>query len=269
MQLLDGKKYSEELALIYKEQVSNITLAIIQVGSNEANNIYVRNKISYCKLVGIDVCVYHIEENNFLELKELINKLNKDDSITGIILQSPTIGIDFEEAVNLIDPKKDVDGLTKYSISNLCNNKESIIPCTVKGIIKLLEHYNITIKNKNITILGRSNVVGKPLALALKNRGANITVCHSKTEDLSLYTKSADIIISAVGKPNLVTKEMVKDGFIGIDVGINKVDDKIVGDFDFDNIKSKASYITPVPKGVGPMTVSMIVDNLIILKNKK
>ena len=270
MQLLDGKKYSSELALKYKEQTFglNISLAIIQVGKNLTSDIYVRNKVRYCESVGIKVVVYYIEEGAREKLKTLIKRLNNDHNVTGIILQSPTIGIDFDEMIELIDSLKDVEGLTKDNIYRLYMNKEAIIPCTVKGIIKLFEYYNIDLTGKSITIIGRSNIVGKPLAIALENRNATVTLCHSKTKDLSIFTKNADIVISAVGIPKMITSDLLKDGFIGIDVGINKLNGKTYGDFDFDNVKEKASFITPVPGGIGPMTIAMIVDNLIMMKKR-
>ena len=201
-----------------------------------------------------------------IKFLKLINNLNNDSKVTGIILQSPIPGIDFNKMVELIDSSKDVDGLTKNNIYNLYINNETIIPCTVKGIIKLLEHYKISLKGANVCIIGRSNIVGKPLALALENRDATVTLCHSKTKDLHLYTKNADIVISAVGIPKLITGDYVKNGVICVDVGINRINNSLCGDFDYESVKDKALFITPVPGGVGPMTVSMIVDNLIAMK---
>lgn len=270
MILMDGKSYRDELLIEYKERIKelDITLAIIQVGNNDASNLYIKNKIKYCSDVGIDVKYYNIDGSE-KDVIDLINKLNNDDKITGIILQSPTPNMDYDMLAENIDYRKDVDGFSKENIFKLYMNEESIIPCTVKGIIKLLDHYNIEISGSNICIIGRGNIVGKPLSLALTNRNATVTLCHSKTKNLKEITKKSDIIISAVGKANIITKSMVKDGFVGIDVGINRVDGKLVGDFDFDNIKDKASYITPVPGGVGPMTIAMIIDNLIEMSIKK
>ena len=266
--LLNGKEYREELLEEYKKKVSglDINLAIIQVGSEEASNLYVGNKIKYCNEVGIGVSHYHLETTSEAYLENLINTLNNDPKITGIILQSPTPGIDFDSMAELIAPEKDVDGFTKENIYRLYMNDEKILPCTVKGIVKLLEHYNIPIEGNNVTIIGRGNIVGKPLALALENRNATVTLCHSKTKDLQAKTQNADIVISAAGIPNLINDTMVKDGFVGVDVGINHIDGKLVGDFNFDSVKEKASYITPVPGGVGPMTIAMIIDNLIEMK---
>ena len=268
--ILDGNKVRDELIIKYKDIISkdklDISLGIIQVGNNEESNLYIKNKIKYCEMVGIKVLVFNL--NSEEEVIDKINELNNDDNITGIILQSPTEGMDFDKLVNMIDYKKDVDGLTKNNIYNLYNNNDVIIPCTVKGIFKLLDYYNININNKKICIIGRSNIVSKPLLLELINRDCTVSICHSKTDDLSCYTKNSDVIISCVGKSKLITKDMVNNNFIGIDVGISKINKKIVGDFDFDNLKDKSSYITPVPGGIGPMTVAMIIDNLIYMKKE-
>ncbi|MBQ6538953.1 MAG: bifunctional 5,10-methylenetetrahydrofolate dehydrogenase/5,10-methenyltetrahydrofolate cyclohydrolase [Bacilli bacterium] len=270
MILIDGKKYRDELLEEYKKKVEDlsISLAIIQVGNNEASNLYITNKIKYSSQVGINVEYFNLDTEDEKEVEELINQLNENDNITGIILQSPTPNMNYDRLAEMIDSKKDVDGFTKENIYKLYMKEEAIIPCTVKGIIKLLDHYNIPISGSNICIIGRGNIVGKPLALALTNRDATVTLCHSKTKKLKDITKKADIIISAVGKPNMITEDMVKKDFVGIDVGINKVNGKTVGDFDFENIKDKASYITPVPGGVGPMTIAMIIDNLIEMAEK-
>lgn len=270
MQIIDGIKVRRELLEKYKKKISDnnldISLVIIQVGNNEASNTYIRNKIKYCEMVGIKVEVNKLDENvSEDEVINLIRELNNTD-VTGIILQSPTPGhIDFTKCARLIDSSKDVDGLCKENLFGLRDDHEKILPCTVKGILKLFDYYNIDLSGKNITIIGRGNLVGRPLFDALVNRDATVTLCHSKTKDLAFHTKQADIIVCAVGKHDLITKDMVKDDFIGIDVGINFVDGKLVGDFSKDVVE-KASYLTPVPGGVGPMTVAMIIDNLIELK---
>lgn len=270
MKLIDGKKVREELLKEYKRIIEadnlHITLAIIQVGNDSSSNVYINNKIKYCNSVGIETELFNLD-NNVTEFKvlELINQLNNDSKYTGIILQSPLPShIDFTKCARKIADSKDVDGFSKNHLFGVRDNNEKILPCTVKGILKLFEYYNIDLKGKDIVVIGRSNIVGRPLADALINRDATVTLCHSKTKDISVYTSKADIIISAVGQPNLIHKYMVKDGFIGIDVGINFVDNKMVGDFRKD-IYQQASYITPVPGGVGPMTVAMIIDNLIEL----
>ena len=270
MQIIDGVKVRSELLEEYKKKISDnnldISLVIIQIGNNEASNTYVKNKIKYCEKVGIKVEVNKLDEAvSEEEVINLIRELN-DSDVTGIILQSPTPKhINFIKCARLIDSSKDVDGLCEENLFGLRDNNEKILPCTVKGILRLFDYYNIDLVGKNIVVVGRGNLVGRPLFDALVNRDATVTLCHSKTKDLSLYTKNADIVISAVGKSDLVTKDMVSDGFIGIDVGINFVDGKLVGDMSKD-VSDKASYLTLVPGGVGPMTVAMIIDNLIELK---
>lgn len=267
--ILDGKKLRDELLVQYKEKIReeklNITLAIVLVGNNEASKLYIKNKEKYCTEVGIKVDKYLLAEDTSEEvLINLIKDLNEDKEVTGIILQSPVPnGIDFDKCSGMILPSKDVDGFTKDNVYNLYLNKKSILPCTVKGIIKLLEHYNIEINGKNVAIIGRGNIVGKPLAMALENRNATVSLLHSKTKDLKMFTKDADIVVVACGIPKLLKKDMIKEGSVVIDVGISRVDGKIVGDIDFDNIKDIATFVTPNPGGVGPMTVAMIIDNLI------
>lgn len=267
--ILDGKKLRDELLVQYKEKIKeeklNITLAIILVGNNEASKLYIKNKEKYCTEVGIKVDKYLLDEDTSEEvLINLIKDLNEDEKITGIILQSPVPdGIDFDKCSGMILPSKDVDGFTKDNVYNLYLNKKSILPCTVKGIIKLLEYYNIEINGENVAIIGRGNIVGKPLAMALENRNATVSLLHSKTKDLKMFTKDADIVVVACGIPKLLKKEMIKEGSVVIDVGISRVDGKIVGDIDFDNIKDIALFVTPNPGGIGPMTIAMIIDNLI------
>ncbi len=274
MKVISGTKVRKELLEKYRETIQKkklkIGLAIIQLGDNEASNTYIRNKLKYTEEVGIESNLIKLpEKTKEAELIKVIEELNKDKKVTGIILQSPTPDhIDFTKCARLIDPKKDVDGFSEENLFSIRDNNEKIIPCTVKGILKLFDSYNIPVAGKDIVVIGRSNIVGRPLADALINRNATVTICHSKTKNLEKYTKHADIVVSAVGKPNLVTKEMVKRGFIGIDVGINMVDGKLVGDFTKE-AGEKASYMTPVPGGVGPMTIAMIIDNLIELKEKE
>ena len=273
MILLNGKEYRNELTEEYKKEITdnslNIGLAIIQVGDIPESNIYVKNKINFCNKVGVNTYLYKVNNVYEKDVIDLINKLNEDEKVTGIILQSPTPGIDFDKCVEEIDISKDVDGLTSGNTYKIYRNeKDAILPCTVKGIIKLLEHYNIDLKGKNVTILGRGELVGKPLALALTNLNSTVTLCHSKTENVKEHVRNADIVVGAMGNPHYITKDMLKEGFIGVDAGTTFVDGKQVGDFDFDNVKDYSSYITPPVGGVGPMTVSMIVDNLIEMKKK-
>ena len=272
--ILDGKKVRDEILSDLRLKIAtknlNITLAILLVGDDEASKIYIKNKEKYCKSVGINVLKYVFNETaTEKDVIEVINDLN-DSDITGIILQSPVPeGIDFDKCSNLIDSKKDVDGFTAYNIYNLYLGKKTILPCTVKGIIKLLEYYKIPISGSNVVIVGRGNIVGHPLSLALENMDATVTLAHSKTKNLASITKNADILISATGVKHLITKDMVKYGSTVIDVGVTRVDGKIYGDVDFENIKDIAKYITPNPGGVGPMTVAMIIDNLVEMEERK
>lgn len=199
------------------------------------------------------------------ELIKIIQELNKREDIHGILLQSPIPKhLDIYEAFKTIDYRKDVDGFNPVNIGRLTLNRHTFVSCTAHGIIRLLKEYNINISGANAVIIGRSNIVGKPLAQSLLNEDATVTVCHSKTQNLNQITKNADILISAVGKPKFVTKDMVKDNAVIIDVGINRIDGKIIGDVDFENVKEVASYITPVPGGVGPMTIAMLMHNVVI-----
>ena len=272
MNLLDGKKVRDEVLEDLKKKIAEnnlaIKLAIILVGDNEASKIYIRNKEKACKNVGIEVEKYLLDENTSEEyLIDLIIKLNGDASVTGIILQSPVpTHIDFDKCSGLIKASKDVDGFTAYNIYNLYLGNDTIMPCTVKGIIKLLEYYDIPLEGANVVIVGRGNIVGHPLNLALINKNATVTVAHSKTKDLSNVTKNADILISATGVAHLITASMVKPKAVVVDVGVSRIDGHIVGDVDFDNVKDVASWITPNPGGVGPMTVAMIIDNLFMMK---
>ena len=267
--ILDGKKLRDELLVSYKEKISknnlSITLAIILVGDDEASKLYIKNKEKYCSMVGINVIKYLLPKTtNEEELISLIKSLNEKEEVTGIILQSPVpSNIDFDKCSGLIKASKDVDGFTKENVYNLYLNKKSILPCTVKGIIKLLDSYNIELSGKDVVIIGRGNIVGKPLALALENRNATVSLLHSKTKDMIKYTKSADIVVVACGVPKLLKRDMIKQGAVVIDVGISRTDTGIIGDIDFESIKDVASFVTPNPGGVGPMTVAMIIDNLI------
>lgn len=273
--ILDGKLVRDKLLDGYKEKIRKenlaIKLAIILVGDNEASKIYIRNKEKACDYVGIVVEKYLLgADTSEVELMSLIEKLNNDVSVTGIILQSPVPShIDFDKCSGLISSKKDVDGFTKENIYNLYLGHDTILPCTVKGIIRLLEYYNVPISGANVVIVGRGNIVGHPLSLALLNMDATVTVAHSKTKDLANLTKNADILVSATGYPHLIKKDMVKNRAVVIDVGVSRVDGDIVGDVDFDNVKDVAYAITPNPGGVGPMTVAMIIDNLLMMKESE
>ena len=269
MELLDGKKVSTEVLTEIKEKLSKLDkklgLAIIWVGNNEASKIYINNKLKKCEELGVDGRLYHLDENTTeKEIINLIDKLNNDENVNGIILQSPVPDqIDIINCFNRIKPEKDIDGFSNVSIGNLVLGKPGHISCTPKGIMKLLDYYHINLEGKNICLINRSIIVGKPLFNLLISKNATVTMCHSYTNNLSEITHNADIVISAVGKPKFITKNMLKDGAIVIDVGISRVDGKAVGDVDFANVLDKVSYITPVPGGVGPMTVAMIFDNLL------
>lgn len=275
--LLNGieckNKLKENLTKKINKIKEKITITVISVGNNEASKIYIKNKIKECQSVNIECQHLHFEKISTNELIKTITKLNKDKNITGILVQLPLPkNIEENKVINTIDYKKDIDGLTKSNIAKLYSNQKGIIPCTAKGIIDLLECNKIEIEGKNITIIGRSNLVGKPLTLALLNKNATVTTCHSKTKDLKKHTKKADIIIVAVGKPNLIKKEMISKNSIIIDVGINRIDGKISGDVD-KSVYKKCKAITPVPGGVGPMTVYEVLSNTLecyeLQKNKK
>lgn len=267
--ILDGKKVSEELIETIKTKVANINkkigFAIIWIGNDTASSIYVNNKIKKCEDIGIHTELFHLEETVSEEyVLNLINDLNIRKDIQGILLQSPIPKhININNCFNKISPNKDIDGFSNLSCGNLFLGNPTFVSCTPKGIIKLLDYYNIELTGKNICIINRSNIVGKPLFHLLIDRDATVTMCHSKTINLSSFTKNADIVITAVGKPNFINEDMIKDDAIVIDVGISRVDGKVVGDVDFEKVSKKCSYITPVPGGVGPMTIAMVLENIL------
>ena len=271
--IIDGKKLAqktrenlkiecEEL----KEKGINPKLAVIMVGDDEASKVYIRNKSKACKEVGVEYEEFLLKSDiNQKELIDIINKLNKDKSINGILLQSPIPKhLDINEAFRTIDYNKDVDGFHPMNVGKLALGQDAFVSCTPFGVMRMFEEYNIDLCGKNVVILGRSNIVGKPLTQCCLNKNATVTVCHSKTQNTKKITKEADILISAIGRPKFITSDMVKENAVVIDVGINRLDNgKIVGDVDFENVKEKASYITPVPGGVGPMTIAMLLNNVI------
>ena len=236
------------------------------VGDNDASKVYVRNKSRACEEIGIEFKEYLLPSTTSeQELLDLIDKLNNDKNVNGILLQSPIPKpLDIQEAFNKISPEKDVDGFNPQNVGNLCIGQDGFIPCTPLGIVTMLEKYNIKIEGQKVAIIGRSNIVGKPMALCMLSKNATVTICHSRTRELKKEVKDADIVISAVGKRNTVTADMVKDGVVIIDVGMNRNDEgKLCGDVDFENVSKKASFITPVPGGVGPMTIAMLMSNVI------
>ena len=267
--IIDGKQIRNEIIEELKKEVKHYMikpcLAVIQIGDDPASNTYIKAKEKACNETGI--YFKHIKFNETTKEIEVINKileLNNDEYVHGILLQLPLPeGFNSDKLINYIARNKDVDGLTDINIGKLYNNKSGLVSCTPLGIMKLLEHENIDVAGKNVTIVGRSNLVGKPLAGLLLNKDATVTICHSKTENLKEHTKKADILIVAVGKKHLIKENMIKEGAIVIDVGINKEDGKLYGDVDFENVKEKVSRITPVPGGVGPMTVAMLMSNTI------
>ena len=271
--VLDGKMLANKIKGDLRKEVEELKqngifpkLAVIMVGNDSASKVYVRNKSIACKEVGIEYEEYLLDENTTMnELLELINKLNQDDSINGILLQSPIPkGLDINEAFKAIVPEKDVDGFNPCNVGKLCLGQDAFVSCTPYGIIKLLEEYGIDIEGKDAVVVGRSNIVGKPMMQCLLNKNATVTICHSKTIKIERATKKADILVVAVGKPNFITKDMVKEGAIVIDVGINRGQDgKLCGDVEYDEVSKIASYITPVPGGVGPMTIAMLMHNIV------
>ena len=268
--IIDGKKLAQKIRLELKTEAEKFKtkpkLAVILVGNDQASKIYVRNKSKACEEVGIEYEEHVLEETTKMgDLLGLIEKLNSDDSINGILLQAPLPKhLEINRAFEKISPIKDVDGFNPINVGKLLIGEDTFISCTPYGIIKMLEEYNIPIQGKNAVVVGRSNIVGKPLVQCLLNKNATVTICHSKTENLINYTRNADILISAVGKSNLITADMVKEGATVIDVGMNRNNNgKLCGDVDFENVKEIARYITPVPGGVGPMTITMLMNNVI------
>ena len=271
--IIDGKELAKKIRANLKIECEelkkkniNSKLAVIMVGEDPASKVYVRNKSRACEDVGIKYEEYLLDSKiTQKELIELIEKLNNDKTINGILLQSPIpSNLDINEAFRTISPEKDVDGFNPINVGKLVLNQDTFVSCTPYGIMKMFEEYDIDLTGKNVVILGRSNIVGKPLIHCCLNKNATVTSCHSKTQNLAQKAKEADILISAIGKANFVTADMVKDGAVVIDVGINRLDNgKITGDVDFESVKEKASYITPVPGGVGPMTIAMLMNNVI------
>lgn len=267
--LLDGKMLSNKIKNKLKAEFAKLDpkpkLVVILVGDDPASKLYVQSKQKACEEVGVisetillDSTI--TEEQLVLE----IERLNNDPTVHGILVQLPLPKhLNETLIINTISDKKDVDGFHIYNKGRLINNLETIVPATPLGVLTLLKEYNIEIKGKHSVVIGRSNIVGRPMAALLLNHDATVTICHRYTENLKQYTLMADIIVCAVGKPNLITADMVKEGAVIIDVGINRLGKKVVGDVDFENVKDKASAITPVPGGVGPMTIAMLLSNLL------
>ena len=271
MVLIDGKKVSgqirnrlaEEVQVLKKKTGKTPGLATVLVGDDPASAVYVRNKNKICGELGFQSFEQKLSADTSEEqLLQLVGELNSNKNIHGILVQLPLPDqIDSEKILQAIDPKKDVDGFHPVNVGKLVVGNALLTPCTPTGIIELLDHYDIEISGKHAVIIGRSNIVGKPVSMLLLQRNATITICHSRTQNLEEVTRSADIIVAAVGRANFVTEEMVSEGTVVIDVGINRVDGKLTGDVDFEPVSKKASYITPVPGGVGPMTIALLMEN--------
>jgi len=268
MKIIDGKAYAEKLRTALKEKIEKSDkkpgLAVVIVGTNPASQIYVRNKIKACGEVGIRSYAYELPETaTQAQLESLLEELALDTKIDGILLQLPLPkGFDAESAMSKIPFEKDVDGFSKENLGLLALHKEKTVACTPLGVMKLLENEGVDLTGKHAVVLGRSDTVGKPMAMLLLNANATVTICHSKTKNLQEICKTADVLISAIGKAKFVTAEMVKDGAVVIDIGMNRDENgKLCGDVDFENVKEKVSLITPVPGGVGPMTITMLMYN--------
>lgn len=272
-QIIDGKKISQEIKDELKEKVAglkeqgkNVALAVIQVGNDPASSVYVNNKKKACAYIGIESLAYELpEETTEQELVELVEKLNADDKVNGILVQLPLPKhINEETIIQSISPKKDVDGFHMQSVGALCVGAKGYVSCTPLGIIELLKRSGIEIAGKHCVVIGRSNIVGKPMALLLLRENGTVTVCHSRTQDLKEITGQADILVVAIGKPKFVDETYVKEGAVVIDVGIHRNEqNKLCGDVDFDRVAPHTSAITPVPGGVGPMTIAMLMNNCV------
>ena len=271
MAIIDGKKVSSQIIEHIASEVKSLKLktekspglAVILVGDDPASAVYVRNKNKTCTNIGFQSFENILpSDTSELKLLNLIDELNNNEHINGILVQLPLPKhISSHKILKAIKPEKDVDGFHLENVGRLVTGNAAFKPCTPAGIIQLLDYYNIDLEGKNAVVLGRSNIVGKPVAFLLLEKNATVTICHSRTKDLSKITRQADVLIAAIGKPNFVTADMVKDGSVIIDVGINRVEGKLVGDVDYQVVSQKVSLITPVPGGVGPMTIAMLMAN--------
>lgn len=271
--LIDGKKISSDIKKEVKEKVlslkkegKEITLAVVQIGNDPASKVYVNNKKKACEYLGIKSLSFELPETvEEKELIDLIIELNQNEKVNGILVQLPLPEhIDESLVIKTISPFKDVDGFHPENVGNLSIGQPGFVSCTPAGIIELLKRSNIEIEGKECVVIGRSNIVGKPMALLLLRENATVTVCHSRTKDLKEVTKRADILVVAMGKPKVITKEYIKKGAVVIDVGIHRNEEnKLCGDVDFDSVKEYVKAITPVPGGVGPMTIAMLMNNCV------
>ena len=276
--ILDGKALSEKMMGEMKQRVDDLAkkgktvgLSVILVGEDPASQVYVRNKGKACEALGIrGDTILLPEQTGQEELEALIEKLNRDDSVDGILVQLPLPKHLNETGIlRLIAPEKDVDGFHVENAGKLFTAQEGVVACTPKGILAMLKAWNVPLSGKEAVVIGRSNIVGKPVAMLLLNENCTVTICHSRTADLAAHTRRADILVAAAGKPRFVTADMVKPGAAVVDVGINRVDGKVVGDVDFENVEKVAGYISPVPGGVGKMTICMLMDNVIEAAERK
>ncbi|WRC96300.1 bifunctional methylenetetrahydrofolate dehydrogenase/methenyltetrahydrofolate cyclohydrolase FolD [Helicobacter pylori] len=278
--LLDGQALAYDIEKDLKNKIQIITaqthkspkLAVILVGKDPASITYVNMKIKACERVGMDFDLKTLQENiTEAKLLSLIKDYNTDQNISGVLVQLPLPRhIDTKMILEAIDPNKDVDGFHPLNIGKLCTQKESFLPATPMGVMRLLKHYHIEIKGKDVAIIGASNIIGKPLSMLMLNAGASVSVCHILTKDISFYTQNADIVCVGVGKPDLIKASMLKKGAVVVDIGINHLNDgRIVGDVDFTNAQKVAGFITPVPKGVGPMTIVSLLENTLIAFEKQ
>jgi len=271
--IIDGKKISGDIKNELKEKVArlkekniDVTLCVIQVGNDPASTVYVKNKKKACEEIGIKSLSYELpEETTQQELIDLIKELNNRPDVNGILVQLPLPKhIDEDTVIETISPQKDVDGFHPQNVGKLSIGQKGLVSCTPAGIIQLLKRSDIPIEGKECVIVGRSNIVGKPMAMLMLRENATVTVCHSRTKNLAEVTKRADILIVAMGKPKYITKDYVKEGAVVIDVGIHRNENsKLCGDVDFDDVVDKVSAITPVPGGVGPMTIAMLMNNCV------
>lgn len=272
--LIDGKAHSAAIRCEIKERVTafktergiDVGLAVVLVGNNPASQIYVRNKIKACEETGIKSFAYYLPEDaTQKQVEELIEELVENTAIHGILVQLPLPAhLDAQKVLKLIPKAKDVDGFCEENMGSLCMKEDCLVACTPNGVMKMLEREGIETKGKNAVVIGRSNIVGKPMAMLLLNADATVTICHSRTQNLKEICANADILVAAIGKAKFVTADMVKQGAVVIDVGMDRDENgKLCGDVDFDGVKDKCSYITPVPGGVGPMTITMLMYNTI------
>ena len=271
--IIDGKALSAKLKNQMKERVEflkstgiNPCLAVIIVGENPASKVYVNNKKKSCAELGIESLEYALpEETTEEELLKIIDELNKNENVDGILCQLPLPShISEKNVINSISPEKDVDAFHPENVGHIMIGDYTFLPCTPAGVMEMLKEYEIDVAGKNCVVVGRSNIVGKPMTMLLLKENATVTVCHSRTKDLVSFTKEADVLVSAVGKPGLITADMVKENAVVIDVAINRLENgKLCGDVDFENVKEKASFITPVPGGVGPMTIAVLMKNTV------